>query len=51
MAPAATETPVTPVSPSERIEGPIDAFLTGLCKFPPLPNLKTILVTGGAGFM
>ncbi|KAJ5378513.1 dTDP-D-glucose 4-6-dehydratase [Penicillium cosmopolitanum] len=51
MAPAATETPVTPVSPSERIEGPIDAFLTGLCKFPPLPNLKTILVTGGAGFI
>ncbi|KAE8389602.1 dTDP-D-glucose 4,6-dehydratase [Aspergillus alliaceus] len=51
MAPAATETPDTSVSPSERSETPIDTFLTGLCKFEPLPNVRTILITGGAGFI
>lgn len=32
-------------------QGNEDIQMTGVCKFEPLPNVKTILVTGGAGFM
>ncbi|KAL1847448.1 hypothetical protein Plec18167_005161 [Paecilomyces lecythidis] len=32
-------------------QGNEDIQMTGVCKFEPLPNVKTILVTGGAGFI
>lgn len=32
-------------------DAPTTISLIGTSKFPPLPNVRSILVTGGAGFM
>ncbi|ESA43367.1 hypothetical protein GE21DRAFT_4727 [Neurospora crassa] len=50
---------VTPISPSSQLESPFEVneiwrdapVFTGTTKFDPLPDVKNIMVTGGAGFI